>query len=167
VSPWTASKVYCSLWVLRSHGVPWWRLLGLVVAAIMALGRQKSAATFATSVGGCLISGTRNDRESIQRYLDGCRLICWKLLVASSPWISHGGVMCRSRRRKSAAWRCRGLAALAALTTGNDHRWGVRILFAASFMSFRSASKSGRVPNVCARPVPVQHHRRDRANGLA
>jgi len=57
---WTASKVYC-FFVSSFAAVGFMvAVLGLVVAAaIMALGRQNSAATFAISSGGLLISGAK------------------------------------------------------------------------------------------------------------
>jgi len=56
---WTASKVYGFLMGSFAAVGSMVLALGLVVAAIMALGRQKSAATFATSSGGLLISGAK------------------------------------------------------------------------------------------------------------
>ena len=57
---WTASKVYCFFVGSFAAVGSIVAALGLVVAAaIMALGRQKSAATFAISSGGLLISGAK------------------------------------------------------------------------------------------------------------
>ncbi len=58
--PWTASKVYCFFVGSFAAMGSMVAVLGLVVAAaIMGLGRQKSAATFAISSGGLLISGAK------------------------------------------------------------------------------------------------------------
>ena len=58
--PWTASKVYCFFVGSFAAMGSMVAVFGLVVAAaIMGLGRQKSAATFAISSGGLLISGAK------------------------------------------------------------------------------------------------------------